>query len=337
MYVVIAGGGKIGEYLANVLLESGNDVTIIEEDLETADRLSVVLQGRYLVIHGDGCDSKYQEDAGIRRADVFVATTGQDDDNLVSCEIAQRVFNVPRCIARVNSPKNLRIFHEVGIECVSSTTLIANLIEEETLLGSVSVVSSLTHGNVMLTEVVVPRMRHHSNDAGVLASAIPLPPDSIIAAVASSDNVEVVNEDTVMFPGDKAIVVADNQVIDAVPRSKVCSNEKGSLRETSLLTKGPEMDFHFGSFRVREWAGARGLSRRSRRAWCGQAPACARVGELAGGSARRRAGWLLAGARAEVGASRFSAACSPARPKPLAVCIRTCRRPASPRRCCRRP
>ena len=58
MYVVIAGGGKIGEYLANVLLESGNDVTIIEEDLETADRLSVVLQGRYLVIHGDGCDSK---------------------------------------------------------------------------------------------------------------------------------------------------------------------------------------------------------------------------------------------------------------------------------------
>ena len=63
MYVVIAGGGKIGEYLANVLLESGNDVTIIEEDLETADRLSVVLQGRYLVIHGDGCDSKYQEDA----------------------------------------------------------------------------------------------------------------------------------------------------------------------------------------------------------------------------------------------------------------------------------
>ena len=192
MYVVIAGGGKIGEYLANVLLESGNDVTIIEEDLETADRLSVVLQGRYLVIHGDGCDSKYQEDAGIRRADVFVATTGQDDDNLVSCEIAQRVFNVPRCIARVNSPKNLRIFHEVGIECVSSTTLIANLIE------------------------VVPRMRHHSNDAGVLASAIPLPPDSIIAAVASSDNVEVVNEDTVLFPGDKAIVVADNQVIDAV-------------------------------------------------------------------------------------------------------------------------
>lgn len=218
MYIVIAGGGKIGEYLASVLLQSNNDVALIEENRMTADRLSVALQGRYLVIHGDGCDSKYQEDAGIRRADVFVATTGQDDDNLVSCEIAQRVFNVPRCIARVNSPKNLRIFKEVGIECVSSTTLIANLIEEETLMGSVSVVSALTHGNVMLTELVVPRMRHHPNDTGVLASTIAMPENSLIAAVSpkDDDNVEVVSDDTVLFPGDKAIVVVDNEVLDEV-------------------------------------------------------------------------------------------------------------------------
>ena len=118
MYVVINGGGKIGAYLANVLLKSGNEVAVIEQNRRTADRLSVELTGRYLIIHGDGCDSKFQEDAGIRHADVFVATTGQDDSNLVSCEIAQRVFSVPRCIARVNSPKNMRIFHEVGIESV---------------------------------------------------------------------------------------------------------------------------------------------------------------------------------------------------------------------------
>ena len=216
MYIVIAGGGKIGEYLANVLLQSGNDVAVIEENLQTADRLSVELQGRYLVIHGDGCDSKYQEDAGIRQADVFVATTGQDDDNLVSCEIAQRVFNVPRCIARVNNPKNLRIFREVGIECVSSTTLIANLIEEEALLGSVSVVSSLTHGNVALAEVMVPRMRHFSNEDGVLINEVLLPDNAIIAAVASGGDVEVANDETVLHPGDKAIVVADEDVLDDV-------------------------------------------------------------------------------------------------------------------------
>lgn len=216
MYVVIMGGGKVGEYLATVLLNSGNDVALIESNLATADKLSIVLQGSYLVIHGDGCDSKYQEDAGIRRADVFVAATGQDDNNLVSCEIAQRVFNVPRCIARVNHPKNLRIFKEVGIECVSSTTLIANLIEEETLLGSVSVASSLTHGNVVLTEVRVPRMRLHSNETGIRAVDLPMPENSLIVAVSTSDDVEVVGEDTVLMPGNTAIIAADNEVLDEV-------------------------------------------------------------------------------------------------------------------------
>lgn len=216
MYIVIAGGGKIGEYLANVLLQSGNDVAVIEENLQTADHLSIVLEGRYLVIHGDGCDSKYQEDAGIRKADVFVATTGQDDDNLVSCEIAQRVFNVPRCIARVNSPKNLRIFREVGIECVSSTTLIANLIEEEALLGSVSIASSLSHGNVMLSEIAVPRMKYHSNEAGIAVEDIPLPQGSLIAAVSTPDDVEVATPGTLLYPGDKAIVVVDSDMVDEV-------------------------------------------------------------------------------------------------------------------------
>lgn len=216
MYIVIAGGGKIGSYLAGVLLASGNEVAVIEETLATADRLSVQLEGRYLVIHGDGCDSRYQEDAGIRQADVFVATTGQDDDNLVSCEIAQRVFNVPRCIARVNNPKNLRIFREVGIECVSSTTLIANLIEEEALSGSMSVISALSHGNVRLQEVSIGRFRHGSDEEGVLVSDIPLPPGSLVVAVSSRGDVEVAGEDTVLRPGDAAIVAADNDVFDEV-------------------------------------------------------------------------------------------------------------------------
>lgn len=216
MYIVIAGGGKVGSYLATVLLSSGNEVAVIEENLQTADALSVMLEGDYLVIHGDGCDSRFQEDAGIRHADVFVATTGQDDNNLVACEIAQRVFHVSRVIARVNNPKNLRIFREVGIECVSSTTLIANLIEEEALLGSVSVASSLTHGDVALAEVVVPRMRHHSNDDGIEIDDIALPDGALIVAVATKDDVVVASDNIVAYPGDKAIVVADNDVLDEV-------------------------------------------------------------------------------------------------------------------------
>ena len=216
MYVVIAGGGKVGSYLAQVMLSSGNEVAIIEQTLSTADRLSVQLEGSYLVINGDCCDSRFQEDAGIRRADAFVASTGQDDSNLVACEIAQRVFHVPRCIARVNNPKNLRIFRELGIECVSSTTLIANLIEEETLSGSMSVISALSHGNVRLQEVSIGRFRHGSDEEGVLVSDIPLPPGSLVVAVSSRGDVEVAGEDTVLRPGDAAIVAADNDVFDEV-------------------------------------------------------------------------------------------------------------------------
>ena len=215
MYVVIAGGGKVGEYLASVLLSSGNEVAVIEKNRDTANRLSLVLQGRYLVILGDGCDSKSQEDAGIRHCDTFVATTGQDDNNLVSCEIAQRVFRVPRCIARVNNPRNMRIFREVGIESISSTELIASMIEEETLMGSMSIVSSLTHGNVVLSEIVVPRLRGHLADRGVAVGDIPLPEGSLIVAVSTPDNVEVVSPSTLLYPGDKAIIAADSAVVDA--------------------------------------------------------------------------------------------------------------------------
>jgi trk system potassium uptake protein TrkA len=213
MYVVIVGGGKVGEYLASVLLKSGNEVVVIEKDRRTADRLSIVLEGRYMVIQGDGCDSRYQEDAGIRKADVFVAATGQDDNNLVSCEIASRVYGVSRTIARVNAPKNQRIFRALGIECISSTEMIANLIEEETLMGSVNVVSSLTHGNVVLTEIAVPQMREHSSEEGVLAYDVPMPEQSLIVAVSSKDDVEVVGEDTRLFPGDSVVIASDRDKV----------------------------------------------------------------------------------------------------------------------------
>ncbi len=216
MYIIINGGGKVGSYLANVLLDSGNQVAIIEEDKETADALSVKMDGEFLIICGDGCDSRFQEDAGVRQADVFVGATGQDDTNLVACEIAQRVFQVGRVIARVNNPKNLRIFREVGIECISSTTLIANLIEEEALLGSVSLVSSLSHVDVALSAFTVPHMRHLSDDEGMPMGELELPKGALAVAVAYEDDAEVASDDIILYPGDQVIVVADNDVLDDV-------------------------------------------------------------------------------------------------------------------------
>ena len=215
MYIVINGGGKVGEYLANRMLRLGNEVAIIEQNPKTADKLASTLYGNYLVVCGDGCMSRYQEDANIRAADVFVATTGQDESNLMSCEIANRTFHVPRTIARVNSPKNLRIFREVGIEAVSSTTLIATIIEEDAMLGSMSVLSTLTRGSVVLNEVTVPHMKRHSDEDGVRALDVDLPDGALIVAVSGdeADDMEVVGLDTRLYPGDAVVVAADAELV----------------------------------------------------------------------------------------------------------------------------
>lgn len=219
MYIVIMGGGKVGIYLADVLLKQHHEVAVLEANRAQADRLSMELQGQYLIINGDGCDSDFQEDAGIRNADVFVAVTGRDDDNLVACEIATRVFNVPRCIARVNNPKNRCIFREVGIESVSSTMLIANMIEEEALLGSVGVVSALSRGDISLIEFGIPaRMKHFDPEQGVPAYMIALPEGALLAAIDRREynDAEIATPDSVLYPGDKAVVVAEHDVVDDV-------------------------------------------------------------------------------------------------------------------------
>ena len=208
MYIIIVGGGKVGAYLAGVLLQRGNSVAVIESNAKTADALSSSLSGDALVICGDGCDSKYQDDAGVRRADVFVAATGQDDSNLVACEIAKRISGVGRCIARVNNPKNIRIFRELGIETVSSTTLIASMIEEEALMGGVNVVTELAREDIALTQLTVGRMRNRSEDAGIRLSELTLPEGCVLVAVGTKRGLMVATRDVALHPGDKVIVAA---------------------------------------------------------------------------------------------------------------------------------
>lgn len=214
MYCVIVGGGKIGEYLARTLLVEGNRVAIIEEDEQNAVRLSEALDGPVLVIEGDGCEVARQEDAGVPKADIFVATTGQDEDNLAACEIARRVFGISRALARVNNPKNLRIFRRLGIESISSTALIAHMIQEEATMGSMSAVVTLTGDQVGLIEITVPTMKNHENDKGVRVLDIDFEDGIRVVAVSHGDDVQVVRESTRVFAGDQVIVAADTDLID---------------------------------------------------------------------------------------------------------------------------
>lgn len=218
MYCVIVGGGKIGEYLARTLLDEGNNIALIEEDSEVATYLSEALSGPALIIHGDGCEVTRQEDAGVSQADVFVATTGQDEDNLAACEIASRVFGISRTLARVNDPKNLRIFRRLGIESISSTALIARMIQEEAMLGSMTAVATLNNDEVGLVEINVPAMKNHSDEEGVRALDIDFQEGIRLVAVSHNSNVQVVRSDTRIFPGDQVIVAADTDLLDEARR-----------------------------------------------------------------------------------------------------------------------
>ncbi len=213
MYIVIIGGGKLGAYLATTLLRDGHQIALVEKTEEGARRLSESIDGPCLVIHGDGCSATVQDDAGTHQADIFVAATGQDEDNLAACEIASRVYEVPRCIARVNSPRNLRIFRRMGIESVSSTALIAHMIQEEAMLGSMGVAVSLTNDQVGLMEIKVPTMRHHDNYKGARALDVDFDDGIRLVAVSHGDEVEVVAFETRIWPGDQVIVAADTSLM----------------------------------------------------------------------------------------------------------------------------
>jgi trk system potassium uptake protein TrkA len=233
MYVVINGGGKIGEYLATKLLGNHHKVAIIEQNSKKIDHLALALPGKALMIHGDGCDSIFQADAGAERADIFVATTGSDDVNLVSCEVAGLVFGVPRTIARVNNPKNERIFRRIGIEAVSSTTVITRLIESEATEGAVHAIMSLTQGDLVVTEVTIPRRVAIGSGGGGGGSAggeqegrrvadIALPEGSLLVAVGRGESLEIVKGSTVLYPGD-AVICASKEGVESAVRDALLS------------------------------------------------------------------------------------------------------------------
>jgi len=204
VYIVINGGGKVGSYLAKTMLDSGHQVALIEKRANIAEKLVVELPEGALVVVGDGCDAQYQEDAGAARADVFVAATGDDDDNLVACQLVKVAFGTPRVLARVNNPKNERIFNALGIEAISSTTIISRMIEEEATIGDIRTLIALRRGKMAIVEVELPVDRCVVCDKEV--ASLNLPGDCVLMAIIrGEDEVITVRGDTRLQPGDVVI------------------------------------------------------------------------------------------------------------------------------------
>ena len=215
MYIVIGGGGKVGEALARRLLASGNEVAIIEESPDRATRLANSLSGRLMVVCGNCCDSVYLSESGIGHADIFCTVTGQDDDNLAACEVARALFKVPRCISRVNNPRNERIFNSLGIQAISSTAVIAQIIAERATSTQTRTAVTLRHGEYTIMEVVIPDSSELKAEGGLHAFDIDLPSSAIIVAVLHGEQFESVDSQTVLHAGDAVLLLVRSEEADA--------------------------------------------------------------------------------------------------------------------------
>src|SRR5437016_3154973 len=184
MYIIIVGGGSVGYYLASTLVKANDGVILLERDPTSHRRLAEELGE--VVMQGDACEVRIMEEAGGARADAVVAVTGDDDDNLVICQMAKMKFNVPRTIARVNNPRNEEIFHRLGIAAtVSSTKIIYNLIEQEIETGEVIPLAALKRGNIEIVEVEIGPKSPVLNRSVV---QLKLPEDALVISLVRHDH-----------------------------------------------------------------------------------------------------------------------------------------------------
>src|SRR5215213_110474 len=154
MYAIVAGGGKVGYYLAKELVEQGNEVLVIEKERRRCSLIEEELGN--IVMQGDAAEASVLTEAGTERADVIVAVTGDDEDNLVICQVAKKRFNAPRAVARINNPKNEQIFRMLGIDAtVSSTDVILGVLEQELPAHSIVPLLRLRHADVEVVETVL--------------------------------------------------------------------------------------------------------------------------------------------------------------------------------------
>ncbi|MDD5097857.1 MAG: NAD-binding protein [Candidatus Omnitrophica bacterium] len=203
MYIIIIGAGKVGYFLAKRLCQGKHTVSIVDKDRVVCEEAAKELE--ILVINGDGCDPKILEEAGIKRADVLAAVTGDDEDNLIICQLAKETFNLQRTVGRVNNPDNEHTFSELGIDVpVDSTKIIAKIIEEEVSFSDFVNLMSFKRGKLAIVRVDLPQ------DSPVInkeVKDITLPQDAVLVSIVRGEEVILPKGNTVLKPGDDVIAL----------------------------------------------------------------------------------------------------------------------------------
>jgi trk system potassium uptake protein TrkA len=223
VFILIVGGGKVGTYLARALLKEDHEVVVIEKDPRKAQMMTNLLETDVAIV-GDGCDPIVLSQAGLSRADVVVADTGDDEDNLVVCLITKKQSKA-RCIARVNNPKNKLIFESLDKEdpviVISSTEVILNIIDEQVNTRDLASLVTLGKGELELVKLTIARdSPGESKRIGELA----LPRNSVIVAIERTGGELIIpNGDTVLHSGDGVIAMVQRGALPGV-RSALVAN-----------------------------------------------------------------------------------------------------------------
>ncbi|HEX2087797.1 MAG TPA: NAD-binding protein [Solirubrobacteraceae bacterium] len=205
MYVVICGGGKVGWNLARELIEKGNEVTLVEQDRRRY--LIIEEELEHAVQYGDATELWVLERAGIQRADLVIAVTGDDEDNILICQMAKEKYLCERTISRVNNPRNLQHFELLGIQpAVSATDLILRLIEHEVPQYGLVHLLDLPAERLEIIEIEVTP---NAPAASKTVSEIEIPDGSLIISVLRNGEGFVPKADTVIEAGDEVLLVLD--------------------------------------------------------------------------------------------------------------------------------
>jgi trk system potassium uptake protein TrkA len=203
VFVIVVGGGKVGYYLTKELIEAGHEVVLLEKSRPRADLIADEIGS--VVVARDGCEGKSLAEAGANRADIVAAVTGDDEDNLVICQMAKHHFSVKRTIARVNNPKNELLFRHLGVdEIISPTRMILGSIEQDIPVHELLHLADLGGGDLELIEAL---LTDDSPAVGKASADLPLPDGCTLFAYIRGDKAQSVRSDTVFREGDKVIVI----------------------------------------------------------------------------------------------------------------------------------
>ena len=212
MYAIIMGGGRVGLALANLLIDTGADITLIESDETLCNEIAGELDA--LVIHGNGTSSKLLEETNIEDADFFIATTGNDEANLLSC-ILVRKYDVETIVARVSNPEHEEAFKEVGIDKVISPEIsAARDLAQFVMNPRASKITTLGEGNAEIVEMTIT----NNKVIGKRFKEVSPTKDYIIIATYQNGKLVIPQPENVINPGEKVSILVKGGTMKKVSK-----------------------------------------------------------------------------------------------------------------------